>query len=312
MRKPERAPRPATAILIPALLLSVLLTGCDGTGGIRTGGIKPVPPRDAREAMQRINDNLDGIQGALYCPGVVSFRFRDAEGHDRRFLFMDATVIFEAPRCLYFDIKNALAGTVARIGSNDEDYWLWIDTPETRKLWYGTWDALASGSARRSAVPPNQLLDALMMRSLADRMPGTSRPLLQIDGNLHRLVFLGLDDSGWPYAKREFVLDPKPPYMPLEVIDRLPDGRVVMHAYLKGYKPIKGSGSDGPYTPRNYVVYWELDQAEMRLDFSDVRPRTKDVPFCEFPEAWEGETESLDEPPAFEATDTAEEGTARP
>jgi len=286
--------------------------GCDATGGFKAGEIKPLPPRDARQAIQRINDNLAKIDGALYCPALTSFRFRDANGADRRFIGHPATVIFEAPRCLYFDIKSALAGTVARIGSNDEHYWLWIDTAETRKLWHGRWEALRPGGVRRMAVPPNELLVALMMRPLPEWMPGTSKPLLWISGNVHRLVFVGLDEAGWPYTKRELLLDPQPPYMPAEIIDRLPDGRVVMHAYLRNYKPVKGSGPDGPHTPRNYVVYWELDEAEMRLDFSDVRYRTKDTRFCDFPEAWEGDVESLDEPPAIKAFDAVQEGAARP
>lgn len=294
-------------------LFCVLSAGCDGTGRIRPSGIKPVPPRDAREAMERINANLAKIEGTLYCkPALVSFRFRDANGADRRFIGHPAAVIFEAPQCLYFDIKSSLAGSVAHIGSNQEHYWLWIDIPETRKLWHGRWEALRRGNARRMAVPPNQLLDALMMRRLPERLPGASKPLLRIEGNDHRLVFLGLDAAGWPYAKREFVLDPKPPYMPLEIIDRLSDGRVVMHAHLKSYQPIKGTGPDGPYTARRYAVYWELDQAEMRLDFSNVRYRTKELPFCDFPDSWEGEIESLDEPPAFKASRAVQEGTVQP
>jgi hypothetical protein len=56
-------------------------------------------------------------------------------------------------------------------------------------------------------------------------------------------------------------------------------------------------------------VYWELDQAEMRLDLDEVRCRTKDVPFCDLPERWEGEVESLDEL-AVEAFEPPQEGSA--
>jgi hypothetical protein len=249
-----RRARPAGALSI-MLLLVVLIVGCDGGLGIRPR-VKPVPPRDARQALERINTNLEKIEGALYCPGLASFRFRDAEGRDRRFIGHRATVIFESPRCLYFDIKHALGGSVARIGSNDERYWLWVDTPEERRLWHGSWDALESGGARRLAVPPNQLLDALMLRPLPIRLDGALKPLLRMDGNDHRLLFIGLTEDGWTYAKRELVLDAKPPYMPLEIIDRGSAGQVLMHAYLKKYRPVKDTGRDGPWTARKYVVYW--------------------------------------------------------
>ena len=306
-----RSPGLPKVVLVPVTLLGLLIAGCDGGLAIRPR-VKPVPPRDAREAMERINENLEKIDGTLYCPALASFRFRDANGKDRRFIGHKATVIFTAPRCLYFDIKHALGGSVARIGSNNDQYWLWIDTPEQRKLWHGRWVVLEAGGARRMAVPPDQLLDALMMRPLPTWLDGTRRPLLRVDGNDHRLLFIGLDDEGWTYAKRELVLDPKPPYMPLEIIDRQSDGRVVMHAYLKKYRPVKGSGSEGPWTARRYVVYWELDQAEMRLDLSAVRYRSKDLPFCVFPEAWEGEIESLDEPPRIDLPGAPQEDVGRP
>lgn len=272
--------------------LLALLGGCNGR---QIGGI---PPRDAREALARINANLARIERALYCRATTSFRFRDANGVDRRFLFQPATVIFEAPRCLYFDIKHSLGGSVAHIGSNDEHYWLWVDIPDSRKLWYGTWAALEEGRARRLSVPPNQLLDALMFRPLPERLPDGLRPVLHVAGDDQRLLFLELDSADWPRTRRELVLDPRPPYMPVEIIDRLPDGRVAMHAYLSDYRPVRGSGPDGPYTARRFVVYWELDEAEMRLDLNDVRYRTRDIPFCEFPADWQGEVELLDEPPA--------------
>lgn len=291
--RPLRPPWPLLAALP---LFGLLIAGCNADGiGVRP---RPVPPRDARQAMERINHNLEKIEGALYCPGLTSFRFRDANGNDRRFIGHQATVIFEAPRCLYFDIKHTLGGSVARIGSNDEQYWLWVDTPETRKLWHGRWDVLEAGGARAMAVPPSQLLDALMLRPLPIWLDGALRPLLRIDGNDHRLLFIGLDQDGWTHVKRELVLDPHPPYMPLEIIDRSPDGRVAMHAYLKKYRPVKDCGPDGPWTARKYVVYWELDRSEMRLDFSDVRYRTSEAPFCESPLGWDGEVKSLDQPPA--------------
>ena len=300
-RRPQCQALRAIVVLTP--LLGTLVAGCNGPRGIEA-----VPPRDAREAMQRINDNLARIEGALYCPARASFRFRDANGHDRRFLYHPATVVFERPRCLYYDIKSSIGGSVARIGSNDERYWLWIDTPETHKLWHGTWEALEEGRARPLAIPPSQLLDVLMMRPLSLQLPDGLKPLLETDGKQRRLLFIELDEGGWPHVRRELLLDPRPPYMPIEIIDRLGDGRVAMRAYLKGYKPVRGTGPDGPYTARRYAVYWETNEAEMRLDFRDVRYRTKELPFCEFPGAWEGEIELLDQPADAKEGETVQEG----
>ncbi len=190
--RPPRLPSPLLAALP---LLGMLIAGCNGGHGIGVRG-KPVPPRDAHQAMERINANLEKIDGALYCPGLTSFRFRDANGRDRRFLWHDATVIFEAPRCLYFDIKHTLGGSVARIASNDEQYWLWIDTPETRKLWHGSWDVLEAGGARALAVPPRQLLEETpdrlaieRLRLLSDRLRAVGLPRTDREGLVRRPAF---------------------------------------------------------------------------------------------------------------------------
>lgn len=275
-----------------------MLIGLVGAAGCTTHArLEPRPPSDARQAMRRINANLSRIERALYCKALVSFRFRDNRGVVRRFVGHPATIIFEQPRCLYFDIKHTLAGSVARIGSNDERYWLWVDLQDTRKLWYGTWAALERGLARRMVVPPDELLDALMMRPLPEALPAGVRPLLESDGRVSRLLFVEVGEGRWPWVRREMVLDAQPPYLPVEIVDRLPDGRIAMRAELGRYRRVRGTGPLGPYTARHYVVRWKQEGAEMRIDLSDVRYRARETPFCEFPEGWEGETIRLDRTP---------------
>jgi len=283
------------------LLLLALIGGCPPPDRLQL--------RDARQALNHVNSNLEKVDRALYGgPARVSFRFRDAEGHDRRFIGHPATLIFEPPRYLYFDIKHSLGGSVARIGSNDERYWIWVDTPELRKLWWGYWDEVEAGSGGGLPIPPGLLLDALMMRPLAERVPG-GLPALLIDQDPYRLLFQRCDGEGWPYVAREIVLDRRPPHQPIEIIDRLPDGRVSMHATLEKYRPLESSGETGPHTARRWVVYWPLDDTEMRLDLDRVRYRTKDTPFCEFPEHWNGEIEQIGAPPSVELSPPTHERT---
>ena len=72
------------------------------------------------------------------------------------------------PRRLRFDIKHTLAGSVARVGSNNERYWLWIE-PEVSTMWWGEWRYVDQGRGGGSLpLRPNQVLDALMMRPLPE------------------------------------------------------------------------------------------------------------------------------------------------
>lgn len=280
-------------------VLLFLLPGCPP---VRWG----VAPRDAHEALRRVNDNLAKIaemkveeEGeALFCkPALVSFRFRDADQRDHRFIGHAATLIFQPPRSLYFAIKS-LTGDVAMVGSNAESYWIWVE-PELHKMWWGRWATLESGAVPRLLIPPDQLLDVLMWRPIPEALKGGGRPLLvkrltpTNDCEGYSLLFSRTPDNGWPYTARELKFKCLEPYQPSEIIDRKPDGTVLMHATLENYQRV---GEDGPWIPRRYVVNWPLSGTEMRLDIEGAKFRKEQAPQTfDRPEPSEGwEVEQID------------------
>lgn len=272
-RRPAAAPRAATGL---ALLGLLGLTGCCDLR---------LAPRSAQQAVQRINDNVGRISGVLYAKATTSFRFRDQRGRDQRFLFHPAALRFEPPRCLVFEIRSSIGGSLANLGSSDERYWLWIDTPDMRKLWWGSWEALEAGLARDMTPPPDLLLDALMMRPLENT--GSAR--LFVLGCEQRLT---LDRPGG--GSRELRLDPAPPHMPLEVIDRDAQRRVAMRALLSGYRPLDDEDPEtSPQLARHYAVYWPLQKAELRLDLDSLKYPDLDTRMCVFPSRWNGDVECL-------------------
>ncbi len=243
--------------------------------------IEPIPPRDAREAMQRVRDNLEVLSRIpLRTDGLVTFNFRDAEGRRHSYPLQDATLIFQSPRRLRFSIKHSLAGSVARVGSNDEKYWLWIE-PEVSTMWWGEWRYVESGGGSSLPLPPNQVLDALMLRPLPESVGDGLPPLLREDGDGYRLLYLRLDADGWPYVAQEVALDCCPPYQPTELIVRRADGQVVMRSQLRNYRQL---GEDGPYVAHRYVIDWPQDEAELRIDFHGARLNPDQVPFYHFPD----------------------------
>ena len=95
-----------------ALMLPIIfVVGCARCPNAK---IEPVPPRDARQALQRVRDNLEVLSRIpLRTDALVTFKFRDAEGRRHSYPLQDATLIFRAPRSLRFSIKHSLAGSVA-------------------------------------------------------------------------------------------------------------------------------------------------------------------------------------------------------
>jgi hypothetical protein len=179
---------------------------------------------------------------------------------------------------------------VARIGSNAERYWLRIDLPERRQLYWGAWTRVADLPPDRVDFPPNDLLDALMLRPLPEQA-GSIAPWLRIEQSDWRLTYLQTDDAGRAKRIREIVLDVRPPFMPVRIVDRLPDGRVAMQAELGNYQRV---GDHGPYVARRYVIEWPLNEAELRLDVERAKFRPEQPPFDRFPDDWIGPSECLD------------------
>ena len=286
--RPAAQPRMGARPRLPELVLTTLLvalTGCPPPAG--------QAPLTRREALERVNDNLVQIRSPLQCTALVTFSFRDAQEKMHRFLMQDARLLYQPPQALLFDVRS-LAGTVSQFGSNNDTYWVWVDVPDLRKLWWGLWARVSADSERRLPVPPNELFDALMLRPLPESLEGNQLPVLRIEGDDQRLLYVRLGGGRQPTGLREVRLDPHPPYQPIEIIDRTPDGAVVMYARLSDYRRI---GPDGPFTPRRYVVTWPRNDAEMRLDIlrAVFRP---DLPaeLFEFPANWQGGSEQIDAP----------------
>lgn len=258
---------------------------------------KLMSPAQTRAALGALNARYAALDGAVYGEGLISVRFRDEMGRTQQAIAQPTTLIFEAPRCLYLDVKSSIAGTFARLGANDERYWLWVDSPDMRKLYWGTWDALAAGRARSLPVPPDQLLDALLLRPHPDRLPGSVRAtgwetLSGVD-----LVFLAEDSLGWPYERRVLRIPQPPIGEPSEIVDYDAEGRELLRATLRAYRPMADGTTAAWRYAHSYVLSWPTLGAEIRLDLNSLKRRTNDLPFCDFPRRFNGQIEALDEIP---------------
>jgi hypothetical protein len=276
-----------TVRILIAVAGLALLTGCPPASTS-----KYFTPRDARVSLERINSNLARLDRPLYGrPAQVSARFRDDSGRRQMFLAQPARILFSAPQCLRFDIEHSLGGKVAEIGSNDELYWLWVE-PETNTMWWGTWDALLSGSAKPLIVPPDQLLSALLLQPIPSSLREGPPPVLRGDSFGRALVFYRLDERGWPYVAREIQLRGRDG-LPAAITDYDESGTVIMQAVMSNYVPIDGTGSRGPLTPHRYELRWPKQGAELTISIDRMQFFDREVP-CDFPERWTGRQVPLD------------------
>lgn len=288
------------AFRLAPLLLTLCVAACNS----------PSPTRfqssaDARAAVARVNGNLRKINGPIQArDAVATFRYSNAAGQRIGFIAYPTAIRFQPPQSLLFEVRSPLGPPIAEVGSNDSEYWVWIDAPDLRKLWIGTWSAQRGGRAKTLPLPPDQLLDAMLLREMPVQVEDGVPPfLVEESGGFgaprKRLIYQALDQRGWPYVAREARLSAQPPYLPEELIEYGADGAVIMRARYSGYAPLEGAVGDPPWICRSLVVEWPRDQAELRLDLGAVKVRQREV-IAETPQTWRGEIEPLDLPVGIE------------
>jgi len=265
--------------------LGVLLGGCPKPQPIVT----PPPLRALPEAIAAVNNNIRSLSRALYCnPINVTAEFSDKGGRRRR---MDLTgkLLFLPPRCFYLDLAQGLAGSVMRLGSNDEKFWVWVK-PEENRLWWGRWSDVADSDAEDVLLRPDVLLAAMGLAPLPGPESGLLGPVRQVTDEYDKLLYLrGPDQRLW--VEREYWLDLWPPHQVRRVVFRGWDGQAYMVATLEDYKQIGGTRM---YLARSVRIEWPKrgDWLAMRLSrvrFKDVSPGSAafrlDVARCPIPES---------------------------
>jgi hypothetical protein len=290
--------------------LAVMLGGLAGCAQAR---LEYKSPFAARETLARINANYQDAVYPLYSPhGDVRIDLPDQLP-----LSGSANTIYDPPRCLLFRVRHGLVGKVAELGSSAEYYWLEIDVEQERRLIYGTWAALEAGEARRMAVSPTQLMNALLWAPLPERLPHGQPPLLveevtpQLFGEQReqRLIYTQALGAGWPYVGRVVTLGPPPEHRPTKIEDFAPDGQRVMEARLSDWRPLTVEPSEGEdaaeeraaladvVVPHRYAIRWSLPEgevAELVLSLQEVKPYPYVPAPCNFPAGWQYERENLD------------------
>lgn len=252
-----------------------------------------IPPANTADAVAQINANFDQIREPIVASGLLSMKFRNANGNMRDTGLLDAKLYYDAPRRFRLDLRQGLAGTVAQFGCNEKRYWIWTDLDEeSRKLWWGEWALLTPRANAQMPVPPDQFLDALMLDPLPTNELRLSGPVLQEHESVYRLIYSRIDAAGRAQGFKEVRLSEAPPYLPKDIIERRADGTVAMLAKLSKYEPL---GDGGPLTAREYVVTWPNQGSELRLSLMSARfdARVQALAFA-FPSDWKYASERLD------------------
>jgi hypothetical protein len=221
----------------------------------------PAPPRELREIVEVVEHNSAMLDRPLWSQGVtVTARFRDEKSQEHTYN-LEGSFLFRKPRGLRLDLRPSMGDPVMQIGSNDEDYWIWIE-PEIKTMRWGRYRHVGKPCAHSIAVRPDQLGTALGLDGLPDADETLIGPARKYGKTHDILYYLRRRPGGEYLLEQEYWVDRSPPYMIRRVLYRDAFGRSLMSSLLDDYRP---AWEGGPLIAHTVSIIWPKDDGHLTL-----------------------------------------------
>lgn len=258
---------------LPLGLVFFLGAACnDPDGGrVRQSG-RQKPSRNLNEIVSTIEDNASRLDRALWSKSVrVTARIVDQKRREHVYSF-DGSLLFRRPRSLNMSMRHGLGGnTVMQVGSNDGEYWAWIE-PELQQMWWGNHRNSGRDCVERISFRPEQMVAALGIGGLPTSEPNLSGPTFEAGRQYDILNYTSPSANGSPYVARQYFVDRSPPYQVrlIAVLDSR--GRKTMTAYLDDYKP---TWNGGPVVPSGISIFWPEEGGKFTIKLTGVTGKSE-------------------------------------
>jgi hypothetical protein len=214
-----------------------------------------------------MNEIVDGVEAntsllnqALWSNSAgITAKFADDKGK-RHSYNLDGNLLFQSPRNLRLDLRPGLGNQVMQIGSNAEDFWIWIE-PDVKTMWWGRYSNVGRPCARTITVRPDQLVAALGLGGLPKPSEGLIGPARKVDKSMDLLYYLRQRQPGEAEGPlgggllldREYQIDRSPPYQIRRVQFHDELGRVVTSSTLDDYRQ---AWAGGPWVAHKVRIEW--------------------------------------------------------
>lgn len=268
MKTPKTRIRDRRVAVARVFFLSCLcVPGCPPPEGPALPETPPRPPRTNAEIIRTIEANSRLLDRALWSNSVtVQARFEDSDGKEHHYN-LEGSFLYDRPRRLLIDLRPGLGDKVMQIGSNDEDYWFWIE-PEVGIMRWGRHRHVGKPGVDRAGIRPDHLVSALGFGGLDMLDHGLIGPDRVWGKDYDKLRYMRETPDGGFVADREYQVDREPPYLIRVVIFRDDFGRRVMSAFLDDYRP---AWEGGPMFPHHINIDWPREKATFTMWLSRVR-----------------------------------------
>jgi hypothetical protein len=267
---------------VRSIMLAIAATlGASGCRAWSPGSLTPSLPRplaeqtlDVDEFVVAHNRNADLIQSLEARPAILvrSKLFRGQA---------DGRLALERPRNFKLELLS-MGNVKADIGSNDEEFWFWVNNDDRKVYWCG-YDELDS-SALAVTYQPDWIIEALGLKPIT---PEDAKAIKVREGTVPgttALVFPARKNGGDTYTRMMIVNNQSRRIIEHRIYEgNLPSPKgLLAQAEVSGYTDFAVDSSDATsgkkcYLPEGVKLEWKRDQLALK-----VTMRPEDVKVNQF------------------------------
>jgi hypothetical protein len=186
------------------------LSGCRAAG---TGSLalhpRPLPPRTALDVdafVAEHNRNAERIRSLEARPSITVTMGRRRGGHvGGHIAHVDGRLAMERPQNFKLELSSPRS-TVADIGSNDDEFWFWVENSQDKSIYWCKHSEVES-SALAVAYQPDWIIDALGLKPIAPDDAARIQARPGPSPGTTSLIFPPIQAGGETYYKELIVTD---------------------------------------------------------------------------------------------------------
>ena len=261
------------ATLFFGVVFPVVTAGCEGPRSHR-GKIAKNQSRSTEEIVSVIQANAARLDRALWSSSLtVHAKFKDEKGHHHTYN-LEGSLLFRKPKDLRIDLRPGLGDRVMELGSNDQEYWFWVE-PEMHLMRWGRHRFAGMPCSEHISVRPDQLASLFGFEGLPGAENGFSGPVRRDSSHFDILLYTQTmnpaNPGGAPMSRRYYV-DRTAPYLVRMVNVYDGRGQIVVSALFDNFRP---AWEGGPLVPHDYSVIWPQEEGRFTMSAVRIEGRTK-------------------------------------
>jgi hypothetical protein len=242
----------------------------------------PAVVRETGEIVQTVQANAAKVDRALWSNSVsVMARFTDDRGVSHLYN-LEGSMLFRKPRALRIDLRPGLGEKVMGIGSNEDEYWVWIE-PEVAAMHWGRHRFAGQPCAEKIPIRPDELAAVLGFGGLPAKEDGLIGPVRQFGSHFDILMYARPGEGGQWLLDRKYYVERVPPFLVRVVNVYDLQGRLVMSAFLDDYRT---AWDEGPMIPHRIHILWppagtsasRIESAAFNLEALKIEGRAQASP----------------------------------